>query len=380
MVDKMYVSIPDMKKLFPIIWSEGPRRVTIRLVGESGIGKTQGTIQCAEELGCPYILVNVPAEIPEPADLQGQCQIYEGKTVYVPPFWVVDANNLAESTDRQYVILIIDEPSRAPLQILQALMPMALEYRVGSAPLHPKIRQVWLDNPTESAQYNVRSLDFAQEERVQTFHLQYDEDAFFAHALDTIKFHPELFTFLKQFPEMLWNFDKKIQGPLSPRTAEYGSQACYALDKAKVSFDSHLGILRLSARLGIEVTHTFVANLRVQKHCIPPHEILERTFRREKLNEILAPGNHDLCWMTLWRLAADISRREKLTRTQVANVRLFIEDNPSDEINYVFLKTMPAKHGHEILDPKLLARITDRIKDLPRDHYLTKAKELKEGK
>jgi len=244
------------------------------------------------------------------------------------------------------------------------MMPMALEYRVGSAVLHPKVRQVWIDNPSESTDYNVRTMDFAQEQRVQTFYLRYDEDAFFRYALEK-NFHPEWFAFLRAYPEMLWDPEKVKQGPVSPRTAEFASQACYSLDTANIDLEGRMATLRLNARLGVEVTNSFQVNLRAQKKIILPKDIIERTFKAEDARRIFDEKNVDLLWLTFYRLAAELARRDPLKDQRLKNVQLFLGDNKSDELNYVFLKMLPDKKALHILDAKLHARLKDRIHELP---------------
>lgn len=363
--NKVEITIPEMKQILPVLWSEGPRRVTTRIVGASGVGKTEAVIQCAVECGFEYVKINVPAEIPEPADALGLPDIIDRRTIYVPPYWVVEINNLAESTDKEVVVLILDEPGRAQLQILQALMPVALEYRVGSATLHPKVRQVWIDNPSEGTDYSVRTMDFAQEQRVQTFYLTYNDEAFFKYALVN-NFHPEFFAFLKSYPEVLWNAEKDSPGPVSPRTAEFGSQACYGLEQAKIDLESSLAFKRLVARLGVEVTTSFMTNLRSQKYIIQPKDIIDRTFRKEDLARVLdVEKSADLLWLTFYRLASELTRRENLKGQQLANTRQFIMDNISDELNVVFFKMLPDKKALHILDAKLHERLKDRISLLP---------------
>ena len=363
-MDVTEVTIAELDQLLDIMIHEGPKRTTTRIVGHAGIGKTTRAINFFEERGYEWLKVNAPSEITEPSDLLGLGKEVDGTTFFCPPSFVTLINQMAERTDKSVVGLIFDEPGRCQQQIFQAMMPTFLEYKIGAAFLHPKVRQVLTDNPSESELYNVRTMDVAQAERVQTLFLKYDEDCFFKYALNN-NFNAEWFAFLRAYPEMLWDSAEGKPGPISPRTAEFASQACHTLQERKHDLESRIAQLRLNARVGEQVCASFMTNLRTQKHIIQPKAIIGGTYKEEELKKILAPGAADLLGLTFSRLAAEIAKRDSLKGKDLENVQKFMWANPSDELNFVFLKLLPEKKGLNILDAKLLDRLKDRIQNLP---------------
>jgi hypothetical protein len=363
-MDRTEVTIAELDQLLPLMLHEGPKRISIDIVGDAGIGKTTRAVGICEEQDILWVKVNCAAEITEPSDLLGLGKDVDGKTVFLPIFWVVEINRLAEETSKAIVVLIFDDWTRLQLQIFQAMMPVFLEYKVGSCYLHPKVRIIATSNPSESEKYNVRTMDLAQTERIQRIYIKYDEDCFFKYALAN-NFNAEWFAFLKQHTEMIYDAAEGKMGPISPRTAEFASQACNTLQEHKYNLEDRLAQLRLNAVIGEQVCATFMTNLRTQKHIIQPKAIIGGTYKEDDLKRILAPGAADLLGLTFSRLAAEIAKRDALKGKDLENVQKFMWANPSDELNYVFLKLLPEKKGLNVLDAKLLDRLKDRIQNLP---------------
>lgn len=351
-IERTPVSLAMAKQLIYLIINEGPMRRSIFVRGPRGIGKSSIFRQVAEENNYGLVWIDTPSQIAEQGDVPGLPDKQGDQTIYLPPHWYVEAKELSAKYSK--VLVNYDDMGRATPQVNQALMPVFLDGKVGAFKFPDNVICCATGNPATAAQdYSVVEMDAAQVERVAIIDVIYHHETWLRWAIGN-QMVEEWFSFLRNdHPEIME--DETI----SPRTAMFANQALRNLKLKGHSFESELSMLRLDAEVGDQVRQMFITNLRTQNQVIKPHEILTKSYKKRDFERTLE--RTDLMHITYSRLAVAVANKEKLTSQEVLNVRDFIENVPSDEINYLFLKMLPKDKEFIILDAALKDRLKERI-------------------
>jgi len=354
---RVEVNLEQARRLIHLMLKEGPRRVTADLQGGAGIGKTTIIRDMSEDPKIKVIFVPTAAVITEPGDLAGMPKIVDGRTVYMAPYWAVEANEAALSGEYDQVILLLDDYNRLPAQILQSLMPVFLDYKVGALDLHPKVRVILTSNPAKSEKYATRGLDYAQMERVQTLHVRLDFKVFTNYIL-TRQWNAEWVAFLKLYPESIGTDGEGI----SPRTADFANQSLQSLVREHIPFFEEDAMLRLDAVIGPSMRSSFITCLKTQQNIILPDDIISGKVSQEKFLKVAkAP---DLMNLTYSRLASRLHELGgSIKKDQAVNIRKFVLAHPNDELTYVFFKTLPKEVALNICDGPTMIEIRKRVYD-----------------
>jgi hypothetical protein len=348
------VNLHQARVLLKMMLREKPRRVTADLQGDAGIGKTT-IVRELEDSTTKVIFVPTAAVIAEPGDISGMPKVENGRTVYASPYWSVQANEYA--AEYETVIILLDDYNRLPAQILQSLMPVFLDYKVGMLDLKPNVRVVLTSNPTKSDKYATRNLDFAQMERIQTLHVKYDHKITMDYARRNL-WVPEWVAFLSLYKEVLG-----VGGlGISPRTAEFANQALQNILDSGQSLTHELSQLRLDANIGPIHRSTFITCLKTQEKIIEPDDILAGTYNTNKFMAMKkAP---DIINLTYSRLASRLHELGTSVKgVAFGNIRKFMLAHESDELTFVFLKSLPDATALNILDGESMREIRSRIYD-----------------
>jgi len=106
-------------------------RVPILLQGPMGAGKSQAVHQVADEIGFTYVDLR-PATQDE-GDLIGMPEkdVQNRVTRYLRPEWVPEKD--------QKLMLVLEELNRAQTGIMQALMQVLTEYKIGRASCRERV-------------------------------------------------------------------------------------------------------------------------------------------------------------------------------------------------------------------------------------------------
>jgi hypothetical protein len=121
---------------------------SILLVGHAGVGKTTVVKTIAQELNRPVKTVILSTL--EPGDLLGVPHIVGNETVYERPSWL-------PKEDEHGIVLFLDELNRAPTYVLQTILQLVLEHRVGPHKLPDDMAVIAAINP-DTEEYTVTSL------------------------------------------------------------------------------------------------------------------------------------------------------------------------------------------------------------------------------
>ena len=204
--------------------------ISVSLVGTPGLGKTTICRELCQELGRDYYKLNL-AQLTEPSELIGYySKEYETKnnagdirwvtenllpkaseagyrytnntrTVPCPPDWVV---NLKPNG-----VLLLDDYSRSNSLFSQAVMELINEQTMVGWDLKSKKIQIILTENPDDGEYNVASMDKAQQDRMMRINMVWDAQDWAARA-EKIGLDERLINFVLWAPELLTQ--QKTQG------------------------------------------------------------------------------------------------------------------------------------------------------------------------
>lgn len=175
------------------IQADGKVPVTVNISGDAGLGKTSAILQLGEELGLSVVKLNL-AQLEELGDLIGfpvkeyQVKNSEGKTLWVTEQEIETASSKGyRVVDKRMShaapewiqgkgeggVLILDDFTRADTRFQQAVMEICDRQEYISWKL-PKNWHVILTSNPDNGDYNVTTLDVAQQTRFISVELKYD--------------------------------------------------------------------------------------------------------------------------------------------------------------------------------------------------------------
>jgi len=211
------------------IMETGGVPISLSLVGTPGLGKTTICRELAKELNRDFYKLNL-AQLTEPSELIGyyskEYEVMKGtqvrwvtenllpkatdagfqytnktRTVPCPPDWIV---NLKDNG-----ILLLDDYSRSNTLFSQAVMELINEQTMVGWDLKPKKIQIILTENPDDGEYNVASMDKAQQDRMMRINMVWDAKDW-AERAEKINLDERLINFVLWAPELLEQ--KKDQG------------------------------------------------------------------------------------------------------------------------------------------------------------------------
>lgn len=142
----IHLNTDELKTLLAVT----PALQNIMLVGAHGIGKSQILTNHFESMGLPVVALFL-GQMCDPGDLLGlpTRDPDTGRTVYAPPYWF--------PLDDKPIVLFLDELNRARPEILQTVMDLTLNRKIGEHRLPAGSRVIAACN--EGEQYQLTDLD-----------------------------------------------------------------------------------------------------------------------------------------------------------------------------------------------------------------------------
>ena len=220
-VDELKSFMGHMVSNNQYIQAQGKVPVTVNISGDAGLGKTSAILQLGEELNIPVVKLNL-SQLEELGDLIGfpvkefQVKNTEGKTL-----WITE-QEIDTATSKGYRVvdkrmthaapkwiqgkgeggfLILDDFTRADHRFMQAVMEICDRQEYVSWKL-PKNWHVILTTNPDNGDYNVTSLDVAQQTRFISVELKFDEKVW-ARWAENVKIDGRCINFLLMHPELV---------------------------------------------------------------------------------------------------------------------------------------------------------------------------------
>lgn len=192
-VDELKSFIKHIVNNNQFIQTQGKVPVTINVVGDAGLGKTSAILQSGSELGLEVVKLNL-SQLEELGDLIGfPVKEYKVKNAEGKTLWITE-QEIATAGEKGYRVidkrmthaapewiqgkgeggfLLLDDFSRADHRFQQAVMEICDRQEYISWKL-PKNWHVILSSNPDNGDYNVTSLDVAQQTRFISVELKYD--------------------------------------------------------------------------------------------------------------------------------------------------------------------------------------------------------------
>jgi nucleoside-triphosphatase THEP1 len=220
-VDELKSFMGHMVSNNQYIQAQGKVPVTVNISGDAGLGKTSAILQLGEELNIPVVKLNL-SQLEELGDLIGfpvkefQVKNAEGKTLWITEQEIDTATSKGyRVTDKRMThaapkwiqgkgeggFLILDDFTRADHRFMQAVMEICDRQEYVSWKL-PKNWHVILTTNPDNGDYNVTSLDVAQQTRFISVELKFDEKVW-ARWAENVKIDGRCINFLLMHPELV---------------------------------------------------------------------------------------------------------------------------------------------------------------------------------
>jgi len=220
-IDELKGFLAHMVKNNQHIQSEGKVPVTINIMGDAGLGKTSAILQVAKESNMDMVKLNL-AQFEELGDLIGfPVKEYQVKNADGKTLWITEQEIETASAKGYRVVgkrmahaapewiqgkgeggfLILDDFTRADHRFMQAVMEICDRQEYASWKL-PKNWHVILTTNPDNGDYNVTSLDVAQQTRFISVELKYDANVW-ARWAEEVGIDGRCINFMLMNPELV---------------------------------------------------------------------------------------------------------------------------------------------------------------------------------
>jgi hypothetical protein len=285
-VDELKSFMGHMVRNNQYIQAQGKVPVTVNIEGDAGLGKTSAILQLGEELNIPVVKLNL-SQLEELGDLIGfpvkefQVKNAEGKTL-----WITE-QEIDTATSKGYRVvdkrmthaapkwiqgkgeggfLILDDFTRADHRFMQAVMEICDRQEYVSWKL-PKNWHVILTTNPDNGDYNVTSLDVAQQTRFISVELKFDEKVW-AKWAEKVNIDGRCINFMLMHPEL-------VTQKVNPRSITTFFNAISSIEK----FNEELPLIQMigegSVGADFSAMFTMFINNKLDK-IISPEDILTK--------------------------------------------------------------------------------------------------------
>ena len=285
-VDELKTFMNHMVTNNQYIQAQGKVPVTVNISGDAGLGKTSAILQLGEELNLPVVKLNL-SQLEELGDLIGfpvkefKVKNAEGKTLWVTEqeietasakgYKVVDKRMSHAAPEwiqgkGEGGILILDDFTRADHRFMQAVMEICDRQEYVSWKL-PKNWHVVLTTNPDNGDYNVTTLDVAQQTRFISLGLKYDVNVW-ARWAEKVQIDGRCINFMLMNPEL-------VTQKVNPRSITTFFNSISSIEK----FDEQLPLIQMigEGSVGDEFSSMFsmFINNKLDK-IISPQDILTK--------------------------------------------------------------------------------------------------------
>lgn len=250
------------------------QKMTLCLVGETGIGKTPIVKQWAEKQGGFVRIFNLAHVSTESLSMS---MFNEEGTSYgfLAPDILHELN--AEAEKRGLAVLFLDEVNRAEKEIIKMAFTIPDDRRIHSFDLHPNVLVVAAMNPSGGT-YLVNHMenDHAIRKRLNFVFVQPDLAGWLQHATET-GYHPLVVSFVRARSTLFYDTAARDAGKAftCPSNWEKVSNVLLAADQRKVSLTSTAVRLLVEGQIGKMAATQFLDFVADQNTVLQPSDIFE---------------------------------------------------------------------------------------------------------
>jgi hypothetical protein len=262
----------SVPKILDVVWAMN-KKLTVCLVGETGIGKTPIVHQwCKSKGGFMY-----PLNFGHMSQEEVSMIMFTEKGDsfdFVPPQWMLDLNTQAE--EKGCAVLFLDEWNRGDKAMVNALFTLTDERRVHNFHLHPNVLVVAAMNPSDGSYLvNEAEKDHAIRKRLNFVYCVHDLQAFLEHT-KVAGWHPLVPAFIKAASPYLYDVGARDAGKAfaCPSNWEKVSGVLKAAKKANLDYADSAVCRLVEGQIGSIAAEKFMEFVQDQNTLIQPSEIL----------------------------------------------------------------------------------------------------------
>jgi len=284
-------TIAQAKSMIRYLWNNNPE-VPVLLIGPSGIGKTDITIQLAAEAQLPYLDLRMAGRQPESfrgypvistySEIQAQMQILAAafpersqedllkKAAYLTQDGIQQTAQHVMMSELATVftwkdggIIDLEEVNRAAPDTLQPVFELLGNRAIDGKKIPDGVRIIASINPSDDPNYVVEELDGAFMRRFMCIYVVPDASSFVEYGRKKGMANAVL-DYVAEHPALIWHQVSQYT-TLMPAVWERASDLILSLQESKRMKDYGIGLLR--ALLGVEVgSELFEAAQKAQKN------------------------------------------------------------------------------------------------------------------
>jgi hypothetical protein len=280
------LSMASVPRALDLLYSMD-KKITLCLVGDTGVGKTPIVHQWvkSKENGFIYVL-NFGHMTPEEISMS---MFNENATSYgfVPPEWFLEINEKAKHGP---VVFFMDEFNRGDKQLVNALFTLCDERRIHNHFLHPNVLLVAAMNPSNGS-YLVNSVerDHAIRKRLNFVFVMPDLASWLLHARQE-EYFEGVIDFVKAMPATFYDAAARDAGKAFPCPSNWEkiSNLCKSAKKMNMLTDSETLSL-ISGQIGHATAEIFMGYLQDSNTVIAASAVLEEyhTTGRKRVAKLL---------------------------------------------------------------------------------------------
>jgi len=279
-------SIGMVPRLLDLLWAMEPK-LTVCLVGETGIGKTPIVHQwCNDKKGFMYVL-NFGHMTQEEVSMIMFSE--KGDSFgFVPPEWLLELNQHAISDG--CAVLFLDEWNRGDKAMVNALFTLTDERRVHNFKLHPNVLVVAAMNPSDGSYLvNEAEKDHAIRKRLNFVYCTHDLHAFIVYTKEA-NWHRLVPAFLKAASTYLYDAGARDAGKAFPCPANWEkvSNILYAAERIRIDIADSAVRTLVVGQIGSIAADKFMDFVADQNTLIQPVEILNEYLNRSSVRNRVA--------------------------------------------------------------------------------------------
>ena len=275
-LDKLGISsatIASIPQILDLVFSM-EKKITVCLIGDTGIGKTPVIHQWAEARGGYVHVMHFGHMTPEDISMT---MFNESATEFgfVPHAALVKLNREAEA--RGCAVLFIDEVNRGDKTLLNGFFTLPDDREIQGFKLHPNVIVVAAMNPSDgSYMVNQAERDPAIRKRLCMVYATTDLASWLRFAREA-KFHKLVVDFVAAMGQYFYDYAARDAGKAfaCPSSWEKVSQILTAAEANKTPLTSSLVSTLVKGQIGSTAGHAFLEFVRDQSTVIQPADILE---------------------------------------------------------------------------------------------------------
>jgi len=267
-------NIGMVPKILNVVWKM-PRRLTVCLVGETGIGKTPIVQQWAEEKGGHTKILNFGHMTQEEISMIMFAE--DGESFdFVPPGWMLKLNERAEKDGS--AILFLDEWNRGDKALVNALFTLTDERRIHDFTLHENVMVIAAMNPSDGVYLvNEAEKDHAIRKRLNFVYCVHDLKAFLDYTKKS-RWYPLVPDFIKSASNFLYDTGARDAGKTFPCPSNWEkvSNIMEGAEAAQMDLTSPAVRTLVEGQIGAVAATKFLDFVADQNTLIQPSEIIHK--------------------------------------------------------------------------------------------------------